>query len=219
MPREQRPDRTGHGADQTTDQTVDRSSGEATAHAGPVGADDLPTETVLDSVALAMQVDKLTDRWRRAAADLDNLRKRTVRELERDRAAERAHAAAAWLPVLDHLDLALTHADADPTSLVAGVRTVRDQAVDVLARLGYPRHDEVGVPFDPTRHEALAAVEEPNVPAGTVVAVIRPGYGDTGRQLRPAGVAVSRPPGEPPGGARQPGEIGPDPGGTGGPAE
>ncbi|WP_462189002.1 nucleotide exchange factor GrpE, partial [Frankia sp. CcWB2] len=117
-------------------------------------------------------------------------------------------------------------ADADPASLVAGVRTVRDQAVDVLARLGYPRHDEVGVPFDPTRHEALTAVEKPNVPAGTVVAVIRPGYGDTGRQLRPAGVAVSRPPGEPsskpsepPGGARQPGETGPDPGGAGGPAE
>jgi molecular chaperone GrpE len=136
----------------------------------------------------------LGERWRRTAADLDNLRKRFARELDRDREAERVRTAAAWLPVLDHLELALTHADADPASIVAGVRAVRDQAVEVLERLGYPRHDEVGVPFDPARHDVLRVVHEPDAPPGTVVVVVRPGYGDAGRQLRPAGVAVNQPP-------------------------
>jgi molecular chaperone GrpE len=144
--------------------------------------------------APAGRVEELEDRWRRAAADLENLRKRFARDAELDREAERGRTAAAWLPVLDNLELALAHADADPRSIVAGVQAVRDQAVGVLDRLGYPRHDEVGVPFDPARHDVLSVVEEPEVPPGTVVAVVRPGYGDAGRQLRPAGVAVSRPP-------------------------
>ena len=73
---------------------------------------------------------------RRTLADLDNLRKRQGRELERLRAAEANRMAAAWLPVLDNLDLALGHADADPSTIVEGVRAVRDQALAVLASLG-----------------------------------------------------------------------------------
>ncbi|PVE11242.1 nucleotide exchange factor GrpE [Streptomyces scopuliridis] len=132
------------------------------------------------------------DAWRRALADLDNLRKRHARELEGVREAERARTAAEWLPVLDHLELALTHARADPTSIVQGVEAVRDQAVDVLARLGYPRQEESGVPFDPNRHEVVRVVDDPDTEPGTVVEVLRPGYGDDGRQLRPMAVAVSR---------------------------
>jgi molecular chaperone GrpE len=135
------------------------------------------------------------DRWRRAAADLENLRRRYGRELERERAAERARVAGAWLPILDNLELALAHAGSDRGAVVAGVQAVRGLAVDVLRRLGYPRHDEVGVPFDPARHEVVSVVDAPDVPPGTVVAVIRPGYGDDGTatgQLRPAAVAVSR---------------------------
>jgi molecular chaperone GrpE len=157
----------------------------------PAGADlrDEPP------AALAARIDELTDRWRQALADLDNQRKRCAREVERERDAERARAAAAWLPVLDHLELALAHAGADPQSILTGVRAVRDQAVEVLARLGFPRHDEVGVPFDPARHDVVTVVDKPDTPPGTVVAVVRPGYGDAGRQLRPVGVAVSKPPG------------------------
>ncbi len=140
---------------------------------------------------LQAEVALLDDRWRRALADLDNLRKRVTGESERQRADERARVAEAWLPVLDHLELALAHADADPRSVVDGVRAVRDQAVTVLDRLGFPRHDEVGVAFDPARHEAVAAVTDPQVPAGTVVEVTRPGYGDGERQLRPAAVIVA----------------------------
>ena len=96
------------------------------------------------------------NRWRRAVADLDNIRKRQARDLVQERAAERARVAAAFLPVLDTIDMALAHAGADPNAIVAGVRAVRDQALDVLSGLGYPRQDDVGVPFDPLRHEVVA---------------------------------------------------------------
>jgi molecular chaperone GrpE len=141
------------------------------------------------------QIAELDDKWRRAVADLDNLRKRHARDLPRELAAERAKVAAAWLPVVDNLELALTHAGADPGAIVQGVQAIRDQAVEVLRSLGYPRHDEVGVPFDPALHDVVAVVEEdaaPDAAPGTVVEVLRPGYGDPGRQLRPAAVAVSR---------------------------
>jgi molecular chaperone GrpE len=81
----------------------------------------------------------------------------------------------------------------DPASIIVGVRAVRDQAVALLASLGFPRDEEIGVPFDPLRHEAADVVEDPEVPPGTVVRVLRPGYGrPPDRQLRPAAVTVSR---------------------------
>ncbi|MEU4906898.1 nucleotide exchange factor GrpE [Streptomyces sp. NPDC022067] len=137
-------------------------------------------------------LEELEDKWRRAVADLENLRKRHARELERERAAERARTAAALLPVIDNLELALSHAEADPGSIVSGVRAVRDQAVDALARLGYERQGETGVPFDPARHEVVNVVEDADAEPGTVVQVLRPGYGATGNQLRPVAVAVAK---------------------------
>ncbi|MGV9274876.1 nucleotide exchange factor GrpE [Streptomyces griseosporeus] len=150
--------------------------------AGPAAAEDKHTTAIQE----------LEDRWRRALADLDNLRKRHTRELERERATERSRTAAAFLPVLDNLELALTHAGADPGAIVEGVRAVRDQAVNVLQLLGYPRHAESGVAFDPARHEVVGVVQDPDAPPGTVVEVLRPGYGDGERQLRPAAVTVAK---------------------------
>ena len=137
---------------------------------------------------------ELRDRWQRAVAELDNARKRYERQLVEEHRGERARVAAAWLPVLDDLERALTHADADPESIVDGVAAVHRQALDVLGRLGFVRLEEVGVPFDPGRHEAARVVDDPDAPPGTVVAVLRPGYaaGDGGEGLlRPAVVAVA----------------------------
>ena len=80
-------------------------------------------------------VAELEDRWRRALADLDNLRKRYSRELPRERAAERERVAAAFLPVIDNIDLALRHTDAEPGAIVEGMRAIREQALAVLAQL------------------------------------------------------------------------------------
>ncbi|WP_127360868.1 nucleotide exchange factor GrpE [Actinacidiphila soli] len=138
-------------------------------------------------------LEEVQDRWRRALADLDNLRKRHARELEHERQTERARVLAALLPVVDNLELALAHAEADPDSIVEGIKAVRDQAVEILNRLGYPRQEETGIPFDPFKHEVVRVVEDPHTEPGTVVGVQRPGYGSPERQLRPMAVTVSKP--------------------------
>ncbi|MFC7642501.1 nucleotide exchange factor GrpE [Streptosporangium lutulentum] len=141
---------------------------------------------------LQTQVSDLEDRWRRALADLDNLRKRVIRDVERVRADEQARAAAEWLPVLDNLERALEHAETDPASIVEGLKAIRDQAQDVLSRLGFARRDDAGTMFDPARHEAVAVLTQEDAPEGTVLHVIRPAYGDGERQLRPAMVVVAK---------------------------
>jgi molecular chaperone GrpE len=130
----------------------------------------------------------------RALADLDNLRKRFDRELRRERTAERERVAAQWLPVVDDLERALEYAGPNGDALIAGVRAVYDHALTVLEQLGFPRFEDIGEPFDPTRHEAVGAVESA-APAGTVAVAARPGYGTEDRVLRPASVVVSRRPG------------------------
>ena len=135
---------------------------------------------------------ELEDKWKRALADLDNLRKRHARDLERERAAERARTASALLPVIDNLELALSHAGSDPDAIVEGIKAVHDQAVDTFARLGYEREAETGVPFDPTRHEVVGVIEDADAEPGTVVQVLRPGYGKADKQLRPVAVAVAK---------------------------
>ena len=152
-----------------------------------------------DAVALRARADELEKRvaelqnlWRRALADADNLRKRHAREMERLRDQERAEVARDWLPVLDNLDRALEHAGSDPGAIIEGVRAVRDQAVDLLSRLGYPRRDDLGTPFDPARHDAVASTPFADAPPGTVVEVVHPAYGEGDHQLRPAQVVVAR---------------------------
>jgi molecular chaperone GrpE len=140
---------------------------------------------------LEARVTELEDQWRRALADADNVRKRCARDIDRARSEERARVAALWLPVIDHLEMALAHAEADPAAIVDGVRSVRDQAVSLLTALGYPRDEEVGTPFDPARHEAVTAVPDADVDPGTVLHVVRPGYGSDDHQLRPASVVVA----------------------------
>ena len=132
------------------------------------------------------------DQRLRAAADLDNLRKRCAAQVERAEADTRSQVARQWLPVVDNLERALEHAAADPRTIVEGIQAVRQLALGVLAGLGFPRRDDAGATFDPARHEAVAAVYDPSVPPGTVVQVVQAGYGEPDRQLRPAQVVVAK---------------------------
>jgi molecular chaperone GrpE len=151
-----------------------------------------PPEAVASQTDSDAELAKLEDRWRRAVADLDNLRKRYARELDRERTTERSRVAGAWLPVVDNLERAIDHADNQSDAVVEGVRSILDQSLQVLEQLGYPRDAQSGVPFDPQRHEVVGVVEHGDSAPGTVVEVLRPGYGKGSRQLRPAAVVVSR---------------------------
>jgi molecular chaperone GrpE len=162
--------------------TDDERSGAADAAPAPVAPES-------DSAA---ELARIEDRWRRAVADLDNLRKRYARELDRERNTERSRVAAAWVPIVDDLERALAHDGGQSNAVIEGVRTILDQAVKVLDQLGFPRDDQTGVPFDPQRHEVVGVINVPDTAPGTVVEVLRPGYGEGSNQLRPAAVVVSR---------------------------
>jgi molecular chaperone GrpE len=168
-------------------------SGADTARRSEGTADARPSETGASSEPDAAPGTEETDDLplRRALADLDNLRKRYERELAGVRSMERAAVAAEWLPIVDDLERALNHSGVDGAAVLEGVRAVYDQSVALLARLGFPRFDDVGKPFDPHRHEALGVVDDETAP-GTVIGIVRPGYDGLGTVLRPAGVVVSR---------------------------
>jgi molecular chaperone GrpE len=126
----------------------------------------------------------------RALADLDNLRKRFARELDRERQAERRRIAGEWLPVVDDLERALEHAAPESSEMHAGIAAIYEQALAVLARLGFERFEDVGAPFDPRRHEAVGAIPS-EAPRETVVTATRSGFGNDEEVLRPAAVIVS----------------------------
>ena len=161
----------------------------ATAETTPPGG-----QAVADTIAdQAARIAELEDARLRALADLDNTRKRCAAQTRRAEEDARADVARQWLPVIDSLDLALAHATADPATIVGGVEAVREQALGVLARLGFQRRDDRGARFDPTRHEAVATRPDPGTEADMVAEVVRPGYGEGDHQLRPAQVVVARP--------------------------
>jgi molecular chaperone GrpE len=172
---------------------TERSPQDAAEAVNAATPDPPAEEETPDRLAsLEKDLEEMEDRWRRTLADLDNLRKRVARDRERICEDERVRAAKEWLPVLDNLDLALSHAPPGPDPFVDGVRAVRDQALTILARLGYPRRDEVGSRFDPRLHEAISTAPAPEgADDGTVLTVVRPGYGTAERQLRPATVVVA----------------------------
>ncbi len=134
------------------------------------------------------------DRYLRSVADLENYRKRAVRDRE-----DAAHRAATriledLLPVLDNLGHALAATKlptADVKSLAGGVEMVAQQLKSALAGHGLAEVAPVGKPFDPNLHEAISQQPSPDIPADHVAAVTRTGYTLNGRLVRAASVVVS----------------------------
>ncbi len=176
---------------------MNQTAGNSTAGSGDarrnLGA-AAPPDPSQDAAAaeLEARIAELEDGRLRALADLDNVRKRCADQVSRAEAETRAAVAREWLPVVDNLDRALAHSTADPASIIDGIRAVRAQALEVLARLGFPRRDDRGAKFDPARHEAIASQPDSGAEDGSVVEVIRPAYGEGDHQLRPAQVVVAR---------------------------
>jgi len=137
------------------------------------------------------------ERYLRTYADFENYRKRMQRDLADFRKYANEQLAQDLLSVVDHLGLAIKHAqDAGETAqgLMEGVQLVYKQFRDVLEKYGVKPFKAGGEPFDPKLHDAMMQVETAEVPENTVVQVFQDGYLYHDKVLRHARVGVSRPP-------------------------
>jgi molecular chaperone GrpE len=133
------------------------------------------------------------DRYTRAVADLENFRKRTIREKEELRQFAASGLMEDVIPILDNLGLGLAAAcqQSDVKAIVAGVTSVLEQLKGTLARHGLKEIDPAGQRFDPNFHECISHQPSADIAEEHVMQVVRPGYSLNGRLLRPASVIVS----------------------------
>jgi molecular chaperone GrpE len=134
------------------------------------------------------------DKFMRAVADLENFRRRTLREKDELRQLATGRVLEDLLPVLDNLSLGLAAAKqpkADLKSLIGGLDMVLVQLRSALATHGLKDINPLGQPFDPHQHEAISHVQSADVKEEHVATVVRTGYSLNGRLLRPAAVMVS----------------------------
>lgn len=136
---------------------------------------------------------ELADQYVRLLAEFDNYRRRTRQEMEALRLTAAERLIVDMLPVMDGLDQALAAAGEDAASpLGQGVRLIRQQLADVLARHGLTPIEAVGRPFDPNTMEAVAEAEPgEGAPPGYVVEEYRRGYRLHNKVLRPSLVKVA----------------------------
>ena len=135
------------------------------------------------------------DRWLRAAADLENTRKRTKREIDDAKFEAKNKVLKEMLPVVDNLERAIEHAGGGPggdkNPIVEGVQLVLRQFTTAFERLEVTAIDALNQPFDPNLHEAISQ-QESDQPPGTVIQVLQRGYKSGDRLLRPALVVVAK---------------------------
>ena len=149
--------------------------------------------------ALAKEAAEPRDRWMRALAEMENLRRRTEREVADARAYGIAGFARDVLGVADNMRRALDaapaelrEANAGAKALVEGVELTGRELAKALEKHGVRKLDAQGAKFDPNFHQAMFEVPDPSVPAGTVVQVVQDGYAIGERVLRPALVGIAK---------------------------
>ncbi|MFK7987607.1 MAG: nucleotide exchange factor GrpE [Sandaracinaceae bacterium] len=175
------------------------AAGEDTEGVDNNGADaeaEAPSELEL----ITQERDKLKDQLLRTAADFDNFRKRSRKELEQTRQRSKEEILRDVLPVFDNLERAVEAAGsaADVEAVQSGVTMVLKQWQDIATRIGLTRMVAKGERFDPNLHDAFQQQETDEVPPGTVVMEYQPGYRFGEKMLRPAMVVVARAPAAPP---------------------
>jgi molecular chaperone GrpE len=133
------------------------------------------------------------DRYTRAVADLENFRKRTLREKEELRQFAASGLMEDVIPILDNLTLGLAAAkqQTEVKGIVDGVTLVLEQFKTTLGRHGLKEISPAGQRFDPNFHECISHQPSADIAEEHVMQVVRPGYTLNGRLLRPASVIVS----------------------------
>ncbi|MGV3491545.1 MAG: nucleotide exchange factor GrpE [Devosia sp.] len=160
--------------------------------------DTAPTPDPVDT--LKAENADLRDKLLRTVAEMENLRKRTEREVADTRSYSIANFARDMLAATDSLSralLTLPHearetADATTKSLIEGIEMTEREMQRLLAKHGVKPIEAEGQKFDPHKHQAMFEVPDPSRPEGTVVQVVQAGFAIGDRVLRPAMVGVAK---------------------------
>lgn len=169
-----------------------------TAKATPESTEGAAAAAATDGGVAKLNEEKreLNDRLLRLAAEFENYKRRTRKEMDDAGLRGMESLLKELLPVLDNMDRALGAAKSanapGAASLIEGVQLVQKQMFSALEKFQVKSFDAEGKPFDPQFHEAIQQVDSDTLPAGTVAMVFQRGYTAGGRLLRPAMVSVVR---------------------------
>ncbi|OWV96251.1 molecular chaperone GrpE [Rhizobium sp. R72] len=186
-----------------TDETTKNGPDAAAVEAAADAAANVENEATAQPDPLELlkgENTELRDRYLRLAAEMDNLRRRTEREVKDAKTYSAAGFARDMLAVSDNLRRAIdaipeeakAAADAGLTTLIEGVEMTERSMLSALERHGVRKLEPVGQKFDPNFHQAMFEVPNPDVPNNTVVQVVQAGYTIGERVLRPAMVGVAK---------------------------
>lgn len=178
----------------------DRDTSPDTSPADDAAPADAPAAAPKPSTSLDRELADAKDRLLRTLAEMENLRKRTEREVADSRVYGITAFARDIVTVADNMHRAMAalddelraKADASLKALLDGVELTERELLNVLEKHGVKRIEPLGQKFDPNRHQAMYEVEDASVPAGSVVQVVQSGYLIGERVLRPALVAVAK---------------------------
>src|SRR4051794_26353394 len=189
-----------------TDDTARAPGADNAADAGNPAAKDAETvnqnaaAAAPDPAALAREAAEYKDRWLRALAEMENLRRRTEREVADARTYGVTQFARDVVTVADNMERALQalddelreKADTAVKALLDGVELTERELLKVLEKHGVKKLEPKGQKFDPHRDQAMFEVPDETVPSGTVVQVVQAGYTIGDRVLRPAMVGIAK---------------------------
>ncbi len=158
----------------------------------------LTPDQLAELKARAAKADEHWDRLLRTTADLENFKKRAVREKQDAIRFANEGLLTRLIPALDNLDMALAAAQnadgATVDSLRTGIAMIYNQLKNALAETGLEEIDATHQPFNPNLHEAVSQEESSETPEGHVIRQLRKGYKLRERLIRPASVVVARKP-------------------------
>ena len=172
-----------------------------TASVEPIELADMSkAELFRDAENARAEAEKFRDAALRAEAEMQNVRRRTAKDVEHAHKFGSEKLIQSLLPVVDSLEKALESSgmvseleqDSAAKAVLDGVALCHKMFLDTLEKEGVSVVDPHGEPFDPNLHQAMSMVENPDMEPNSVVAVIQKGYQLNGRLVRPAMVMVSK---------------------------
>jgi molecular chaperone GrpE len=188
-------DSTATGTDVTEEEIVEVAEASDESPAEEEAPDEISIGEQLEK-ALA-EVETFRDVAMRAEAEMQNVRRRSERDVEKAHKFGLERFLQNLLPVVDSIEKAIEsseQADPESESVIEGVRLCYKLLLDALERENIEIVDPLGEPFDPNAHEAMSVVENPDMEPNSVFAVVQKGYKLNSRLVRPAMVMVSKAP-------------------------